>query len=173
VTRTEIDAILETRARVLAQPLAHEEAVPSAELIQFSAGNERYAVEAQFVHRLERVGRVTPLPGAARHVAGLTNIHGQLVPVIDLRVLLGAAPSTTAPFAVVLGDQRAELGIVADELSELRILPIDQLAAPAPQRPIVRQVLADGTAIIDAAALLANPQLVAANAPTRYHEESR
>jgi purine-binding chemotaxis protein CheW len=173
VTRAEIDAVLEARARMLARPFAHDEAVPSAELVQFSAGNERYAVEAQFVHRLERVGRVTPLPGATRHVAGLTNIHGQLVPLIDLRVLLGAAPSTTAPFAVVLGDQRAELGILADELGEIRILPLDQLAAPAPQRPIVRQVLADGAAIIDAAALLADSRLVAANAPTRYHEESR
>jgi purine-binding chemotaxis protein CheW len=173
VTRTEIDAVLEARARILARPPAHEVAVPSAELVQFSAGNERYAFEAQFVHRLERVGRLTPLPGSARHVAGLTNIHGQLVPLIDLRVLLGAAPSTAAPFAVVLGDQRAELGIFADELGEIRIIPLDQFAASAPQRTLVRQVLADGVAIIDAAALLADPRLVAATAPTRYHEESR
>jgi len=165
--RQKIEATLAERARLLARPAVAIGVVPTVELVQFAAGDERYAIEAAFVHRLERLGAVTPLPGAARHFTGVTNFHGQLVPLVDLRVLLGATPCANAAFAVVLGEQRAEIGIVAEALLDMRALPRDAFGATAlAPRPLVRRILSDGSAIIDGAALLADPRLVAGEGAT-------
>jgi purine-binding chemotaxis protein CheW len=142
--RQQVDAVLTERARLLAQPIVEVSAVATVDLVQFSAGNERYAIEASFVRRLERLGSVTPLPGAPRHFTGITNLHGQLVPLIDLRVLLGAAPSGATTFAVVLGDARAEIGIVAETLLEMRTLPLDALGTAGGRHTLVRNILPDG-----------------------------
>ena len=172
--RQQVDTVLAERARLLARPAVKTSVVPMVELVHFSAGNERYAIEAAFVHRFERLGALTPLPGAARHFSGVTNFHGQLVPLVDLRVLLGAAPCPNATFAIVLGERRAEIGIVAEALLEMRALPLDALGSPAQTpRALVRHILPDGSAVIDGAALMADPRLVAgAVAASTTHEEN-
>jgi purine-binding chemotaxis protein CheW len=158
--RVAIDAVLAERARLLARRIEVVSAVPMAQLLAFAAGNERYAIDVTFVYRLERYARVTPLPGAARQFNGILNVHGQIVPLVDLGVLLGTPPCPDPAFAIVLGGARAEIGIVAQALIEMREIPLDTLAAstPAP-RPIVRHITADGIAVIDGAALIADPRI--------------
>ena len=164
--RAAIDAVLLERARLLARRTDLVSAVPMAQLLAFAAGHERYAIDVTFVYRLERCARVTPLPGATRQFSGIMNVHGQLVPLVDLCVLLGSPACPNPAFAIVLGSARAEIGIVAQALIEMREIPQETLAAstPAP-RPIVRHITADGIAVIDGAALIADPRLT--------HEETR
>ena len=174
--RQRVDAVLAERARLLARPAVEVSVVPTVELVEFGAGSERYAIETAFVYRIERLGPVTPLPGTSRHFVGIMNLHGQLVPLVDLGELLGAAPCANAAFVIVLGAPRAEIAIVADVLLELRTLPLDALGttAPAP-RPLVRHITPDGTAVIDGAAVIADPRLVAceSTAPTTHEENAR
>ena len=158
--RQHVDAVLAERARLLARPAVEISDAPTVELVQFGAGNERYAIEAAHVLRVERLGSVTPLPGAPRHFAGITNLHGQLVPLVDLRVLLGATPTTGGTFGVVLGEQRAEIAIVAETLLEMRLVVLDTLGPQAAGRTLVRAILPDGSAVVDGAALIADPRLV-------------
>jgi purine-binding chemotaxis protein CheW len=165
--RAAIDRILAERARLLTQPIVTEVAVASVDLIAFSAGNERYAIAAPFVQRLERLDRITPLPGAAAHFTGIINVHGQLMALIDLRLLLGGAPCTNASFAVVVGAERTEFGIIAESLLDLQPVPLDTLHAPDGARAIVQRLLPDGTAVIDGPALLADPRLIAGEETTR------
>ncbi len=154
--RREIDALLEERARRLARPVIEVSEVPSAEFIAFGTGSERYALDVAFVHRLERCTRVTPVPGSARFFAGITNFHGQLVPLIDLGLLLDTTPCMNPAFVIVLGELRAEIGIVAEELLELLRLPLHAFGTPGPApRPLVRHITAGGIAVIDAATVIA------------------
>lgn len=158
--RTEIEAVLAERARLLARRPDVVSAVPMATLLAFATGNERYAIDVTYVYRLERCARITPLPGAAQQFTGIVNVHGQIVPLIDLGILIGTPPCAEPTFAIILGGARAEIGIVAQALIEMREIPRDTLAAstPAP-RPIVRHITADGIAVIDGAALIADPRL--------------
>jgi purine-binding chemotaxis protein CheW len=151
------ERVLAERARVLAQPVVTEVAVPTIDLVQFSAGSERYAIAAPFVQRFERLGRITPLPGAARHFSGVINVHGALLALIDLRVLLGGAPCANAAFAIVIGRERAEFALVAETLLDMRAEPAEGL----------RNVLPDGTAVLDGNALIADPRLIAGEESTR------
>ena len=171
--RRNIDAVLAERARLLARPIMETSSAATVELVSFGAAGERYAVETAFVHRLERCTRITPLPGAARHFAGVTNLHGRLMPLIDLGILLGAPACTNAAFVVVLGAVRPEFGLIADALIDLFSLPPEALGAlgPAP-RPLVRHVTSTGIAVIDALAVIADPRLIAGATAAPTNEEA-
>jgi purine-binding chemotaxis protein CheW len=171
--RRHVDAVLAERARVLAQPVTKVNVVPMVELVQFRSGNERYAIESAYVRRAERLGAVTPLPGAARHFAGIANLHGQIVPLIDLRLLLGTTPTEEVTFGIVLGEERAEVALVAEALLDIRLLPVDTLGPLLATRTLVRHILPDGAAVIDGAALIADPRLVVGTiVPDATHEEN-
>jgi chemotaxis-related protein WspB len=61
-------------------------------LLTFTAGAHRYAVDvARVVELVPRV-ELRVVPHAPAYLAGLLGYRGQVVPVIDLGVLLGAAP---------------------------------------------------------------------------------
>ncbi len=156
-----IEAVLAERARLLARRPDVVIAVPMAQLLAFAAANERYAIDVTYVYRLERCARITPLPGSTRQFTGVVNVHGQLVPLIDLGVLLGTPPCIDPLFAIILGSARAQIGIVAQTLIEMRDVPLDTVATSTPlPRPILRHITADGIAVIDAAALIADPRLI-------------
>ena len=65
---------------------------------------------------------VTPVPGAKDWVAGLANLRGQLLPIVDLRQFLGAGSSRNSRTARVLVAESDELlvGIVVDEVFGFR-----------------------------------------------------
>jgi hypothetical protein len=87
-------------------------------------------------------------------------------------VLLGAPASANATFAVVLGDGRAEIGIIAETLLEMRTIALDALGAPGRTPALLRHVLPDGTAVIDGAALIADPRLTVGDAVSVTQEEN-
>jgi purine-binding chemotaxis protein CheW len=142
--RERIEAVLAMRARAYAQPQADVAATPTLEVVAFGSGDARYAIAAPFVLRIERLGRVTPLPGAPAYFTGLMNLHGQLIPLLDLARLYGAPACPNAAFAVIVGSERADIGIVTESILGMH---------------------AGGAQLVDAAALLADPRLTI-GAPT-------
>ena len=80
--------VLAERARLLAG--SREEARrEELSVLVFRVGGERYAVPLERVdHVLESKG-LSPLPGVPRHVLGALTSRSRVVPVLDLRQLLG------------------------------------------------------------------------------------
>jgi purine-binding chemotaxis protein CheW len=59
------------------------------ELLIFETGGIRYGLPLNNVLRVESAAAVTPLPDAPEVVTGILNVHGQLLPVMDVRKRLG------------------------------------------------------------------------------------
>ncbi len=59
------------------------------ELLIFETGGIRCGLPLDNVVRVESAAAVTPLPNAPKVVAGILNVHGQLLPVMDVRHRLG------------------------------------------------------------------------------------
>lgn len=57
--------------------------------VAFVIGDATYVVPASVVLHLDSFERATPVPGAPAFVAGLVQVRGRLVPVIDLRTRFG------------------------------------------------------------------------------------
>lgn len=85
----DIQAILEARALALAQPLTDASvAEGEVRLVVLQLGEEQYALRSEWVEEVQPLGRITPVPGLARHWCGLVNLRGRLFPVLDLQLYL-------------------------------------------------------------------------------------
>lgn len=60
-----------------------------SQLLVFLLDRQRYALHLDAVERVVRAVEVTPLPKAPQIVRGVIDLHGRIIPVIDLRRRFG------------------------------------------------------------------------------------
>jgi purine-binding chemotaxis protein CheW len=158
-------AIMDERARVLARVPPHQPgAAEILEITTFTLSSERYAVEARYVREVIRSVELTPVPGAPEFLLGLVNLRGEILAVVDLRKVLGLAGTELTGRILVLGHERAEFGVLADEVHDVTMVPLDEVFAPPASvagigREFLRGVTKDALIILDGAALLAERRL--------------
>jgi purine-binding chemotaxis protein CheW len=161
-------AILDERARSLARvpprPPGAGEVLTVAIL---TLADERYAIETRYVRRVVKLEGLTPLPGAPEFLRGVINLRGEILDVFDLRCLFGlaAAEADQQTHVFVLGDDRDELGVVADAAHEVTTLRRDEVLEPPGSvagigRNYLRGVTAQTLIVLDGAALLQDARLV-------------
>jgi purine-binding chemotaxis protein CheW len=97
----------------------------SYHLVTFHLAREEYGVEISGVQEIIRATDITPVPGAPRHVKGVINLRGKIIPVVDLRTrfnLPAIAENDAQRIVVVeLGEKR--LGMLVDSVSQVIRLP--------------------------------------------------
>ena len=81
--------------------------------VVFRVGDADYAVPASDVVQMESFTGATRVPGTAPHVAGLIQIRGRVVPVVDVRVRFGLPPAerTLDSRVVVVRDGAREVAL--------------------------------------------------------------
>ncbi len=124
-------------------------------LVVFILDGARYAVRLSETERVLRMVAVSPLPGAPRVFAGVINLHGSVVPVVDVRRRLGLSPRAYGPDAhlLVVKSSRRALALPADEVLGVRTLPEGAEAegrgvVPAPAAIAGIAALSDGLVFI-------------------------
>lgn len=80
-----------------------------------------FGIAVERVYEVIRLPAITRVPLAARAVAGLINLRGQIITVIDLRRRLGFGerPAGMLPVNVVARSGNATVGLLADEIGEV------------------------------------------------------
>ncbi len=95
--------------------------------VVFAVREMFFAIPIGRVLETDRMSPITPLPGAAIGVKGLTNLRGDVVPVIDLRDLLGWAPPdnpTSRRMLVIQDGNRQPLtALLVDQVKGLAGFP--------------------------------------------------
>jgi purine-binding chemotaxis protein CheW len=99
-------------------------------------------------------------------LVGITNLRGEILPVFDLRALLGLSRRALDDLSrlVVVGRARPEFGILADSTRELCALPRAELLSPPASvseqaRSYMRGVTKDALVVLDGAVLLEDRRL--------------
>ena len=132
--------------------------------LMLAVGDERYAVALDAVREVIETPGVVHVPSRHRHVYGVLNMRGEVIPALDTGELLGAA--SVAPTAdVVRWWAIVEGGGEVCALAASACPQILELDAPAgvATLPAVRdRYLCDGTAValLDLDALLDLPDAV-------------
>ena len=160
--------ILRNRARALAvKPRPAESEGARIGIVEITLANERYAVESVCVREVLPMKDVTPLPCTPAYVLGLINVRGQILSVIDLRVIfeLPRESATKATKVVVLRSGEMEVGVVADSVVEARFIPLDCLHSALPTLTGVRETYLRGIVegdlvVLDAVRLLADKSII-------------
>jgi purine-binding chemotaxis protein CheW len=88
-------------------------------VVVFEIAESRFGLVLADVREIARMPRLAHMPLAPRSLLGLANLHGVVVPVVDLRTLLGypSTESATARVIVVGGD--APVGLTVDRIEQL------------------------------------------------------
>lgn len=125
--------VLAERARALADS-RQEERRETMSVLAFRVGGERYAVPIDAVdHVLESRG-LCPLPGAPRYVLGALVSRSRVVPVLDLRQVLGLEGGGMSDLTRVVVVEVSEefFGLAAEEVDGRQELPRADLSHPPP-----------------------------------------
>lgn len=160
-------ATLRERARALAKPREGEQPPgESMDVLEFLLAHERYALDAGAVQGVQPLTELTPLPGTPDFLTGVVNVHGTLTAVIDLKRFLDLPQQgvTDLHSVILLKSADLRIGLLADTI--VGVHPIEKKAIqreflPAGiQKEFIRGVTGDRLAVIDAAAILADPRLI-------------
>lgn len=166
--------LLQARAKTLAVEGASSggEADATVEVLEFSLGDQTYAFELAYVREIACLAELCPLPGVPSFVLGITCMHGQMLAVVDLRKVFGLAERGLRDSRQVIVLQSAEMdfGILGERVSGVRRLALAQLQTTVPTfsetaGTYLKGIAADGTVVLCAAKLLADPQLVVRYTP--------
>lgn len=157
------ERLLRARARRLAAPRGGDaQAVRGIEVLGLRIADERYALELDALSEVMELRRWTPVPGQPQYLLGVTNLRGEIRPVLDLHSLLGLAPPAeeARTWVVFLKDNGTEVGLRVDALDRVVRLDTTMLTRPAesgnglPQR-FISGISADAVILLDTEQLLA------------------
>lgn len=78
----------------------------------------RYAVDLAAVEQVLPMSAISPVPGAPHVVLGAINLHGSVVPVVDIRRRLGLGPFAygIAAHLLIVRTRRRRLALAADQV---------------------------------------------------------
>lgn len=104
-----------------------------SEYLIFTLGSEEYGIEILKVQEIRGYDRVTHIANTPDFIAGVTNLRGVIVPILDLRVKfrLPSAEIDDNTVTIVLSLKDRVVGIVVDGVSDVMSLTAEQIK-PAP-----------------------------------------
>ena len=152
--------VLEQRARRLAA--RHDDAAsarPGVDTLVFRRGSDRFAIPVKAIVEVQRPGGFTPLPGAAAPALGVIAWRGRILTVVDAAAGGRGLALAVGWRAIVIGEARARVAIVADSVEDTRTIapdepvPLDEAESATMPIP-VRGVTPDAVIVIDGDALL-------------------
>lgn len=161
-------AILRERARALARdPAADRPDDATIELVVFYLAHEIYAIETRLVREVRPLEGFTPLPHTPAFLLGVTNIRGRILPVVDLKRFFGLPEQglTDLNKVVIVEQQGAELGVLADSILGVRSLPSSSIQDSLPalegvRAEYLRGVTEDRWVILDVGRILTDERMV-------------
>jgi purine-binding chemotaxis protein CheW len=102
------------------------------QLVTFMLGAEEYGVPISQIQEIDRLSKITKVPKAARFVEGVTNLRGEVIPVLDTRKRFDlesiASDDRTRIIIVELGGVKT--GLIVDSVREVLSLPKKDIAPP-------------------------------------------
>ena len=144
------EEVLRSRARALVQEATSSATTVAAlEVIEFGLAQERYALEAAYVREVHPLEDLTPLPGTPPFVAGIVNVRGRILPVIDIKKFfdLPEAGITDAHKILLVHTDEMELGILADPVVGVKSVPLDTIQSSLPTLTGLREEYLKGVTV--------------------------
>lgn len=157
------------------------------QVIEFQLAGARYGVDARWVREVSALENLTPLPCTPAFVAGIVNLRGEILPVVDLAVFFGLAETGLADLHQIIVLESVEMrfgiltrsvfGVHARVVADLNSTGLDTTGldttdldatgvatAPTAISALAQDYLlgatADGAWILDGEKLLLDPRII-------------
>lgn len=83
---------------------------------------EQYGIDISFIDNIVRMQQITRVPKAQSYFAGVINLRGEIIPVMNLRVRFGLPEkedTTATRIIIIKPESNAKIGILVDEVREV------------------------------------------------------
>ena len=89
------------------------------QLVTFMLGAEEYGVPISQIQEIDRLAKVTKVPKAAEFIEGITNLRGEVIPVLDTRKRfdLEVKPSDDRTRIIIVDLGGVKTGLVVDSVA--------------------------------------------------------
>ena len=161
-------AILRARAERAARTTHKDDDEEIFTTLQIALGGELYALPVELLRAVYEKVMVVPVPCTPQYVAGIANIRGRIMPVLDLALLLNAphAESNTNTALVVISRGDITLAFQVEQIGEITTFPASSVC-PLPaggetleRTAYLKGVLANGLTLLNVSGILDDPTLV-------------
>ncbi len=161
-------AIFAARAETLARELqTARSGEDDLEVVEFLLAHEKYAVESVLVREVYPLKDLTFVPCTPSFVLGIVNVRGQILTVIDIKRFFELPEKGFSDLnkVIIVRAGRMELGILADTILGVRLLPLKELQSSLPtltgiRAEYLRGVTGERTIVLDVARILADEKII-------------
>jgi len=93
--------------------------------VAFFLGGQRYALPLDRVHEIQQIVAFTEVPEDRSAVVGMVNLRGQVIPAIDMRMLVGLETQeyTLETPMIITDTQGQTVALIVDEVQDVLELP--------------------------------------------------
>jgi len=102
------------------------------QLVTFMLGAEEFGVPISQIQEIDRLGKITRVPRAAEFIEGITNLRGEVIPILDTRkrFQLEAKPSDDRTRIIIVDLGGTKTGLVVDSVRQVLNLARKDIAPP-------------------------------------------
>ncbi len=156
---------LRARAERAARPLQTDRPDDRLDALVVTIRAETVALPVETVLAVYEAVPIIPLPCTPPFIAGIANIRGHILPVLDLGALLEAGSQSAGDTAALVVVSSGELS-VAFRVEQIGAVQAMTTTSPLPPNldlghsEYLEGILPDGTVLLDVKAILSDPALV-------------
>ena len=102
------------------------------QLVTFMLGAEEYGIPISRIQEIDRLAKITKVPKAAQFIEGITNLRGEVIPVLDTRKRfdLEVKPPDDRSRIIIVDLGGVKTGLVVDSVREVLNLARKEIAPP-------------------------------------------
>lgn len=162
-----INVVLAERAAKIAHPEEYLSDTMTAEVLRFRLAYREYAIDMDHIREVILTGEITPVPGTPDFISGICVVRGEIISLVDLRVLLAIPETglTDLNRVIVLTDSTLTFGILADHITGIGTIDMDRISSGDPEFPVTTNRFVKGIAegslvVLDTHALFSDPRMI-------------
>lgn len=102
------------------------------QIVTFQIGQEQYGVNILQVREIILQGSITSVPEVPHFVKGMINLRGQIIPIVDLQMLLKKTETieTDETRIMIVQSHKQFTGLIVDSVHEVVKIDTDEVKAP-------------------------------------------
>lgn len=106
------------------EPMGHElskQQVHLEKIVVFRIDDGEYGIGIDYVREINNLDRIVSIPGTPDFISGMVSLRGEIIPLMNLRVLFGIAENRKLPPSkfLVVEHKKERIGILIDSVSEV------------------------------------------------------
>jgi len=104
--------------------------------LSFVLAEEQYAVNVLYVWKVLEYTQITKIPNTPDHMRGVINLHGSVVPIMDLRMKFGmpqaeqTIDTSIIAMEIEIEGEKMPVGVLADSVKEVIDINDDNIEPP-------------------------------------------